>query len=295
MIRGTEKFSTRVGAVLLFVAGVELPDDTWASSYAVSYDTISSFSLSFGGGAGGLSPFTLSVDASVTSYGLDGGLSMKDAPAACLNCSYSNSFTAHGSATEYAYGDAQIVSRQVLAGIGAASSIGEISAYNSTGMAGGSNTMLATFTVNGSGTASFNFDAVPYMSTVNTSGGVSANAHQVMYISISKGLTKVFEWTPDGTLGNAFGGAETSDPFSLNSAVADNTLFNPGSGSFSAVTNGLSSGTYGLKITMANYVSATGATVVPLPATAWLFGSGLLPLLAIGRRKIGHKKFSANA
>lgn len=295
MMRKMENFGARVGAILVLAAGAELPNDAQASSYAVSYDTISGFTLTFGGGAGGLSPFTLSVDASITSYGLDGGISLKDAPAACLNCSYSNSFAAHGSGAEYAYGDAQIVSRQVLAGIGAASSIGEISAFNSVGLAGGSNTMLATFTVTGSGTASFDFDATPYMNTAITADGVSADAHQLMYISISQGLTKVFEWAPDGALGSVFGGIESADPFSLNSAVTGNVLFNPGNGTFSAITNNLSSGTYGLKITMANYVSATGATVVPLPMTAWLLGSGLVPLLALGRRKTGRRKTSASA
>ena len=283
----------RAGAVFMLATAALSPTGAWATSYAVSYDTISGFTLTFGGGAGNLSPFTLSVDASVTSYGLDGGISLKDAPAACVpaSCTYNNSFMSHGSGTEYAYGDAQIVSRQVLAGIGAASSIGEISAFNSNGLAGGSNTMLATFTVAGSGTASFSFDALPYMNTALMPGGVNADAHQLMYISISKGSTKVFEWAPDGALGSAFGGAESSDPFSLNSAVTGNALFNPGSGSFAAITNSLSSGTYDLKISMANYVSATSATVVPVPAAMWLLGSGLVPLWAIGRRK----KIPANA
>jgi len=249
----------------------------------VSYNTISGFALSFAGGAGGLSPFTLSVDASVTDYGLDGNLSTKDAPAACLNCSYSNSFTSHGSGNEYAYGDAQIVSRQVLAGIGAANSIGEISAFNSTGLAGGSNTMLASFSVSGSpGTVSFDFLSSPYMKTSLTTGGVNANANQVMSISIYQGLSKIFEWKPDGIAGNAFGGNDSFDPFTLNSGLTMSGLFNPGSDSFAATTNILSTGTYSLKITMANYVSATA---VPVPAAAWLFGSGLIPLAAFGRRK----------
>lgn len=279
-----KKSIARAGAMLAFAVGVGVSGGACASSYAVSYNTISGFSLAFGGGAGNLSPFTLSVDASVTTYGLDGGLNMKDAPAACLNCVYSNSFTSHGSATEYAYGDAQIVSRNVLAGIGAASSIGEISAFNSTGLSGGSNTMLASFSVSGSpGTVNFDFQSVPYMNTLLAPGGVSANANQLMFISISQGSTKIFEWRPDGAAGNVLGGVEKSDPFALNSSIGGSASFNPGSGYFEATTNSLAPGTYSLQITMANYVSASSTTVVPLPAAVWLFGSGLLGLVGLAR------------
>lgn len=276
-----------VTLLCLFMALLTSANAALASSYAVSYNTISGFALGFGGGAGKLSPFTLSVDASVTNYGLDGGLSMKDAPAACVpaSCTLNNSFTSHGYATEYAYGDAQIVSRNVLAGIGAANSIGEISAFNSMGLAGGSNTMLASFSVVGSGTVNFSFSAAPYMNTLLTSGGTSANAHQLMYISVSQGSTKFFEWKPDGVLGNALGGTESSDPFSLNSAAAGNATFNPGSGNFAAGTSTLSAGTYDLKITMANYVDAAATTVVPVPAAVWLFASGLAAFIPFRRRR----------
>lgn len=278
-----KKIIVQICGAALLGAVFGLPGSVWASSYAVSYNSISGFTLAFGGGAGNLSPFTLSVDASITNYGLDGGLSMMDAPAACVNCSYNNSFASHGSATEYAYGDAQIVSRQVLSGIGAANSIGEISAFNSAGLSGGSNTMLASFSVTGSpGSVSFGFLSSPYMNATLTSGGVSANANQRMSISIYQGLSKIFEWKPDGISGNAFGGNDSSDPFTLNSGLSMNGLFNPGNGNFSASTSSLATGTYTLKITMANYVDATA---VPVPAAVWLFGSGLAPLLAFGRRK----------
>lgn len=272
----------------MLAAGIGSPAGARASSYAVSYDTISGFTLTFGGGAGGLSPFTFSVDAALTNYGVDAGLAMRDAPAACLNCSYNNSFVAHGSATEYAYGDARIGNTNVQGGLGAARSIGEVSAFNSTGLAFGSNTMTASFVVSGTlGTASFGFLSTPYMTTTLLPGGGSANANQLMSISINQGSTKVFEWKPDGILGNVFGGSEAFDPFTLNSSLTGNALFNPGSGSFAAATNSLATGTYTLKITMANYVSATSTTVVPVPAAVWLMGSGLITLLAIGsgRRK----------
>lgn len=282
------RFSVSSMVLCLLLALLASTNAALASSYAVSFNTISGFSLGFGGGAGNLSPFTLSVDASVTSYGLDGGLSMKDAPAACVpaSCTLNNSFTSHPYDTEYAYGDAQIVSRQVLAGIGAASSIGEISAFNSTGLSGGSNTMLATFSVTGSGTVDFSFSAAPYMNTLLTAGGTSANAHQLMYISISQGATKFFEWKPDGVVGNALGGTESADPFSLNSATTGNAQFNPGSGNFAAGTNTLSSGTYNLTISMANYVDAAATTaVVPVPAAVWLFGSGIAAFIPFRRRR----------
>lgn len=281
-----KKSVKQAGALLVLVASAGLPGGAWASSYAVSYNTISGFNLSFGGGAGSLTPFTFSVDAALTTYGVDAGLGMMDAPAACVNCSYNNDFTSHGNATEFAYGDAKIANANVQGGLGAASSIGEASAFNSAGLAVGSNTMTAGFTVSGTpGSVSFAFLSSPYMSTMLASGGVSANANQLMFVSIYKGSTNVFSWQPDGILGNAFGGTESADPFTLNSSLTANALFNPGSGSFAAATNSLSTGNYTLKITMANYVNATSATVVPLPAAAWLFGSGLLGLVGVVRRK----------
>jgi hypothetical protein len=287
-----KKFIMRTSVLLMLATGAWSPVGAWASSYAVSYDKIGSFKLAFGGGAGSLSPFTFSVDAALTNYGVDAGISRMDAPAACVDCAYNNSFVSHGSATEYAYGDARIANSNVQGGLGTASSIGEVSAFNSTGLAFGSNTMTASFVVSGTpGTASFGFLSSPYMNTTLLAGGVSANANQLMSISINQGSTKVFEWKPDGILGNAFGGTETYDPFTLNSSLTGNALFNPGSGSFAAATNSLSTGTYTLKITMANYVSATSAAVVPLPAAVWLLGSGLVSLVAIGRRK----KISARA
>lgn len=285
-MRQMKMFVMRASALLILATGICSPSGVWASAYAVSYDTISGFTLAFGGGAGNLSPFTFSVDAALTNYGVDAGLGIMDAPAACVNCAYNNSFVAHGSATEYAYGDARIANSNVQGGVGAARSIGEVSAFNSAGLAFGSNTMTASFVVSGTpGTASFSFLSSPYMNTTLLPGGMSANANQLMSISINHGSTKVFEWKPDGILGDAFGGTETFDPFTLNSGLTGNTLFKPGSGSFAAVTNSLSTGTYTLKITMANYVSATSATVVPIPAAAWLLGSALVPLWAIGRRK----------
>jgi len=281
-----KKSIIQAAALLVLAASAGLPGGAWASSYAVSYNTISGFSLAFGGGAGGLTPFTFSVDAALTTYGVDAGLSMMDAPAACVNCSYNNSFTSHGTATEYGYGDALILNANVQGGVGAASSIGEVSAFNSAGLAVGSNTMTATFTVSGTpGSVSFGFLSSPYMSTMLAAGGVSANANQLMSVSINKGLTNVFSWRPDGILGNAFGGTESADPFTLNSSLTANALFAPGSGSFAAATNSLSTGTYTLKITMANYVNATSATVVPLPAAAWLFGSGLLGMAGLARSR----------
>lgn len=277
---------SRNGAMLILVLGAGLPGGAWASSYAVSYNTISGFSLAFGGGAGNLTPFTFSVDAALTTYGVDAGLSVMDAPAACVNCSYNNDFASHGTATEYAYGDAMIANSNVQNGVGAASSIGEVSAFNSAGAAYGSNTMVASFSVGTTpGSLSFGFLSSPYMSVALTSGGESANANQLMSISIFHGLSKVFEWKPDGISGNAFGGNDSADPFTLNSSLMANSLFNPGSGNFAAITNSLSTGTYTMKITMANYVSATSTAVVPLPAAAWLFGSGLLALVGLAKRK----------
>ena len=48
-------------------------------------------------------------------------------------------------------------------------------------------------------------------------------------------------------------------------------------------------GQYGIEISMLNGTvlsESTGSSVVPLPAAAWLFGSGILALAGLGRRKV---------
>lgn len=250
-----------------------------ASTYAVSYNTISNFGLTFSG-PGTLYPFTFSTSVAAQGVLSDTNFGTNDAPAACVGtfCSaFNNSFAAHGSGSDYAYGDALIGSGNVLAGTGSASSIGEISA-GPAGFASGSNSMVASFLLSAPGTVSFAFNALPYMQVAG-----AGNAFTTMTIAISDALGhQVFSWAPDGVTGSGItGGTETSDSHNLNFGIASGVTYNPSAGSFAATTGSLAGGAYTLNISMTNQVTA-----VPEPET-WamlLVGVGLVALRA--RRKV---------
>jgi len=269
-----------------------------AASYAVSYDKVTNFGITPTGGTASFTAFTVSSDSAYLGGSGTASGNPADAAASCINCSYSNSFTSHGvgSPPGYSYGDAQILSTlpsilsNVLAGTGAASSIGEAGVFSDLAMASGSNTMSGTFTVSGLPTVlSFGFMANPYLLTsVTSSGADSALAKMGMQISIYQGSTKIFDWTPDGQAGGIFGGAEAADPFSLQTLLGNDASFTPGSGNFSASTLGLIAGTYKITIKMLNEVDVTdttGAASVPVPAALPLLGSGLLGLFGWARRR----------
>ena len=250
-----------------------------ASTYAVSYDTISNFSLVFGGGAGNLSPFTFSTNVAAQGNVVDANFGTVDAAAACVGgfCSaFNNSFSAHGAAGDYAYGDALIGNGNVQSGNASASSIGEIS--GSAGFASGTNSMIANFLVTTPGTVSFAFNAQPYMQVL--AGG---SAFSTMTITIFGAAGQVFSWAPNGVVGSGIsGGVETLDSQNLNLAIASGVTYNPGAGSFAAMTNNLATGAYTLNISMSNQVSA-----VP-EADAWamlLAGLGLVGLRARQKAK----------
>lgn len=244
-----------------------------ASTYAVSYDTISNFSLGFTGGAGNLSAFTFSTDVAAQGVLSEAYFGTTDAPAACIGTfcgAFNNSFSAHGAGGDYAYGDALIGNGSVLAGAGSASSIGEITA-GPAGFASGSNSMVATFLVTSPGTVSFAFNALPYMQVLGT-----GNAFSTMTIAISNGASQVFNWAPDGVVGSGIsGGTETADGHNLNFGIGSGS-YNPTTGSFAATTSSLvTPGMYTLNISMSNQVSA-----VP-EADSWamlLVGLGLVGL-----------------
>jgi hypothetical protein len=215
-----------------------------ASSYAVSYDTISNFSLGFTGGAGSLTAFTFSTDVAAQGALSEAYYGTSDAPAACVGAfcgAFNNSFNAHGAGGDYAYGDALIGNGSVLAGAGSASSIGEITA-GPAGFASGSNSMVAFFQVapSTSGTVSFTFNALPYM---QVSG--AGTAFSTMTIAISNSLgQQVFSWAPNGVIGSGIsGGSETADGQNLNFGIGPGVTYNPTTGSFVAATSNLGTGT----------------------------------------------------
>lgn len=276
-----------VGSAGLLVTGVSS-----ASSYAVSTNSITNFLLGMPSGStfGG---FTFSGDIAVSLGDLAGGdanINKQDADAACVGAycaGFNNSFMSHGISPYpgYAYGDAQIGNQNVLAGTGAASSIGEATTYDGLAVAAGANTMIASFSLTSAGSLNFSFLSTPYMQTQLGTGALSASGTTDMNITIWQGLTKKFEWAPDGLSGGILNGTEGSDPFSLNLGINGNNTYSPGAGSFSASTIALAAGTYTMKIHMANEAHAGSVAVVPVPAALPLFGSGVIALAALARRR----------
>jgi hypothetical protein len=254
-----------------------------ASAYAVSTNSISNFNLSFVGTTGSLFGFTASTDAAVQNTAT-GGFGFSDAPAACIGAAcvgYSNQFFSHGASGSYAYGDAQISNTDVLAGTGSASTIGEISA-GAAGYAAGTNTLNGSIILNNAGSIIFSFDATPFMSATAT-GGDFSSALMSMSITLSSGSgAQVFNWAPNGVVGNGIvGGTETSDASNLNAGITSVNTFSPVSGSFAAQSFSLAAGTYTISIGMSNSVTA-----VP-EADSWamlLAGLGLVGFAA--RRKL---------
>lgn len=251
-----------------------------ASTYAVSYNSINNFSLAFGG-MGTLSPFTFSTSVAAQGVLSDVNFGASDAAAACVGAfcgALNNSFSAHGTGGDYAYGDALIGNGNVLSGAGSAASIGEISA-GPEGFASGSNSMVGSFFLATPGTVSFAFNALPYMQVAG-----AGNAFTTMTIAISNAAgQQVFSWAPDGMVGSGItGGTETSDSHNLNFGIASGVTYNPAAGSFAAATGNLASGMYTLNISMSNQVTA-----VPEPET-WamlLAGMGLVALRARQKSK----------
>ncbi len=254
-----------------------------ASAYAVSTNSISNFNLGFVGTTGSLFGFTSSADTAVQGTS-NAGFSALDAPAACVGAAcigYSNSFMSHGASGSYAYGDAQISNASVLTGMGAASTIGEIST-GGPGFALGTNQLNGFITLTGSGMVSFSFDAAPFMSATAT-GGDFSSALMSMSISLyNSSGAQVFNWTPNGSLLNGIiGGTETLDASNLNTGITSVNTYSPASGSFAAQSGALAAGTYTISIGMSNQVTA-----VP-EADSWamlLAGLGLVGFAA--RRKL---------
>ena len=263
-----------------------------AASVALSLNEITNFSMSSAGVT--FSGFTFSNDTAATEDGGTGGADTDDAPAACIgDCAgWENEFFAHTpSITEFSYGDAQILSDDVLNANGAASSIGEVVVNNGIAHASGSN-VLTSIALNVDDSApvlSFSFYADALMQTSVSGTGLSSAANMFFNISLTNGTGEVFSWTPDGVdddingVKGSIGGTENDDPFNLNYGIIGNTTFDPVAALFSAETNSLPSGSYTLNIKMENQVN--GAAVVPVPAAVWLFGSGLLGLIGVARKK----------
>lgn len=276
-----------IGAALL--ACVSVSQSVQASAYAVSVNKITNFGITFSNPTS-LGSFTFSGDVAGINVASVGNGSTIDAAGACIGCALDNSFVAHGTGvTSYAYGDSKILSSNVLSGTGAASAIGEAYLTAPTvgfGYGQGLNTLTGTIFVSAATSLTFDFMADPYLQAMLSSGGSNASADMNMSVTITQGAT-VFSWTPDGNVGaNIMGGTEFNDPFSLNTSLSQlvngGAMYDMANGHFRATTGVLGAGSYNLNISMFN--SATVETV-PLPAAAWLLGSGLVGLLGMARRQ----------
>lgn len=281
-------YSPAVSGIVMAV-GLVYNGASLASSYAVSTNSITGFDLNLPLGST-FHSLTFSGDIAVSLGDLTGGqadIDKLDADKACVGAycaGFNNSFVFHGASPYpgYAYGDALIGNSNVLGGTGAASSIGEATAFDGIAGAAGANTMIASFTLGAADSLSFSFLSDLYLNTQLGSGGLFAKSDSGMHITIWQGLTKVFEWAPNGTAGGIFNGSEISDPFNLNSGIAGNMTYDPLADTFSAMTDTLAAGTYTMKIRMDN---SAAVSAVPVPAALPLFGSGVLALMALMRRK----------
>ena len=262
----------------------------FASSYAVSINQITNFSMS--ATSGSISPFTFtfSNDAAALNNVGASNVNSTDAAGACVGsaCSgWQNLFANHsGVTTGFSYGDAQILSLPTLSGgLGAASAIGETRATVGVGYGTGSNALMASFNVVTAGTQlHFDFDANLIMQTILGAGDLGAAASSSMQITINGPSGYQFLWTPNGATGGIAGGSEVSDPFSLNQGIGGTSSFSAASSSpgFNASTAGLAAGFYSMNITM---TQTANVSAVPVPAAAWLLGSGLVGLVAVARRR----------
>jgi len=254
---------TLVAAVTL--TGLITATNSHGATYAVSYTNISDFALTSSIGSASISGFSFSNAAVANDTGdssatIDFGLTGSNATPSCIgNCAgLDDSFVAH-TASDFIYGDALVASNNINAGIGQASAIGEANITSGSAFASGSNSLSGALLTIGEGGADFQF-SFTVDSYMEVSGDGIGTAWSSLDISIGN---NVWEWSPlsqsIGSGSNIFGGTP----------LISNTI-------------SLAEGTYSVSIAMDNNVNVSA---VPVPAAVWLFGSGLIALAGLTRRK----------
>ena len=256
-------------AVAMGLALTATSSSAIAASVALSVNNITNFSMSSTGVT--FTGFTFSNDTAATEGGGTGGADTSDAPAACIgDCAlWENQFYAHSPySTEFSYGDAQILNQDILGGSGAASSIGEVVVTDGIAHASGSNVLTSVFlSVVDNTTIDFSLFANALMESSVSGTGVSSAANMFFSITLTDSSSSTaFSWLP----------------VELNHGITGNTTYSFAN-TLSTSTGMLAAGDYTLNIKMENQVN--GAAVIPVPAAVWLFGSGLIGLIGIARRK----------
>lgn len=253
-----------VGTMVL-AALVAMPAVSSASVYAVSVTGITNFDLN----GGTVSGWTFSQNMALNDNQVVANGAVMDALPACVNCAYNNSFASHGAAaSSYSYGDTLIQSSNIVGGTGEAYAIAETNVTGSShGSALATNSMTASLNVGtGGSNVSFSFDVLSYMAVVSSAYGGGGFSSMNVTISISQGGTTLWNYAPLDLNRNIGPGDQV---VSINDNYGGSVFLNQGS--------------YSLAISMKQDVNAT--SVVPVPAAAWLLGSGLIGLVGVARRK----------
>ncbi|MDH5484501.1 MAG: VPLPA-CTERM sorting domain-containing protein [Gammaproteobacteria bacterium] len=236
-----------------------------ASTYALSTTTINNFTVS----GGTVTGWTFSQDLAINGSNVLAGGDISDAPASCVGCSYDNEFFAHGTGSAYAYGDALISSTDVNGSGGSASAIAEIfSTDGISGSAMSSNSMTGYLTVATSGLVSFNFDVI-YDLQVATTGSDIGFANMNFDLALyDLSNNNIFSLSPTDF---NFGIGPTDDSASLSATGLGGEIT-------------MAAGNYKFDVSMTQNVFSN-VSAVPVPAAFWLFGSGLLAIAGIAKRK----------
>jgi len=140
----------------------------------------------------------------------------------------------------------------------------------------------------------FRFDSQPYLRAMLEDQDVMSFAAVAWSVSVMDAANNVvFSWSPNGVAGGVVGGTEFLDPFSVNTSVSvlapGDVAYDPGTGTFRAVTDVLSAGqTYTVSINEESSASAelvVDAQQVVEPASVGVLGFALLGMAAMARRR----------
>ena len=239
------------------------------AAYVVSYTNISDFGTVAISGDVSIGGFSFSNSAVANDTGdsagdADFGVTGSDADASCIGAgcstspySFNNEFYQHA-ASDFIYGDAVVGSTDIDNGIASASAIAEANITNGTAYASGSNSLTGGYIDVGTGGAEFMFvfDVRTYLEVTGGTG----TAWSSLNFTIDN---EQLNFAPvDYSIGSGF-----VDVWEL--AMRSNSI-------------SLTEGRHSISIAMDNNVSLTA---VPVPAAVWLFGSGLIGLAGVARRR----------